>query len=49
LGVDFNRTMIALWLHGSAKVAAAAHELDIEMNKLFAEARIRQFTCVNRP
>ena len=44
LGVDFNRTLIALWLHGSAQVALAAHELDIEMNKLYAEVRTRQFT-----
>jgi hypothetical protein len=44
LGVDFNRTLIALWLHRSATVALAAHELDIEMNKLFITARSRHFT-----
>jgi hypothetical protein len=44
LGVDFNRTLIALWLHGSATVALAAHDLDIEMNKLFMTARSRRFT-----
>jgi hypothetical protein len=44
LGVDFNRTLIALWLHGSANAAVAAHELDIEMNKLFITAGSRQFT-----
>jgi len=42
-GVDFNRTLIALWLHGSANVALSAHELDIEVNKLFMIARSHQF------
>ncbi len=44
LGVAFNRTVIALWLHGSASVASAAHELDLEVNKLFMTARSRHFT-----
>jgi nucleotide-binding universal stress UspA family protein len=44
LGIDFNRTLIALWLHGSANVALSAHELDIEVNKLFMIARSRQFS-----
>jgi hypothetical protein len=48
LGLDFNRTLIGLWLHGSAKVARAAHELDIEMNKLFVTARTQQFNWGDR-
>jgi hypothetical protein len=44
LNVDFNRTLIALWLHGTVPAAKAAHQLDIELNKLFMTARSRQLT-----
>jgi hypothetical protein len=44
VAVDFNRTLIALWLHGSPTVAMAARVLDIELNKLFLTAQSRQIS-----
>jgi hypothetical protein len=44
LGAAFNRTVVAVWLHSSAPVAAAVHDLDLEVNKLFLAARSRQFS-----
>ena len=44
LGVDFNRTLIALWLHESVAVVSAGHQLDVELNKLFLAARSRKFS-----
>ena len=44
VAVDFNRTLIALWLHGSVAVATAGRVLDIELNKLFLAAQSRQIS-----
>ncbi|GAA0953523.1 hypothetical protein [Virgisporangium aurantiacum] len=44
LGAAFNRTVVAVWLHSSTPVAAAVHDLDVEVNKLFLAARSRRFT-----
>lgn len=44
LGAAFNRTVVAVWLHSSAPVAAAVHDLDIEVNKLFLAVRSRRFS-----
>jgi hypothetical protein len=44
LGVNFNRTLIALWLHASVPIVSAGHLVDVELNKLFTIARAREFT-----
>jgi hypothetical protein len=43
-GVTFNRAVVAVWLHGSAQVAIAAHEVDVALNELMITARSRRFT-----
>jgi len=43
-GVTFNRAMVAVWLHGSAQVAIAAHQVDVALNELMMTARARRFT-----
>jgi hypothetical protein len=43
-GVEFNRLVVAVWLHGSAMVSAAVREVDHEINRLFLAARTRKFT-----
>ena len=44
LGVDFNQSVVAVWFHGSPAVAAAVHEVDMEVNKLAAVARMKRYT-----
>nr|BFE61358.1 hypothetical protein GCM10020063_058840 [Dactylosporangium thailandense] len=44
LGVDFNQSVVAVWFHGSPAVATAAHEVDLEVNKLASVARLKRYT-----
>ena len=44
LAVDFNRSVVAVWFHGSAAVAAAAHLVDVKVNEMPDLARARQYT-----
>lgn len=44
LAVDFNRSVVAVWFHGTAAVAAAAHVVDVEVNKLAVVARLQKYS-----
>lgn len=44
LGVDFNQSVVAVWFHGSPRVSAAVHEVDVEVNKLAGVARLKRYT-----
>lgn len=44
LGTDFHRAIVAVWLHGSAPVAAAVREIDGEMVRMFRVALSRRFS-----
>jgi hypothetical protein len=44
LGGEFNRTIVAVWLHGSAPVATAVREIDREVLKMFRTARDARFS-----
>lgn len=44
LGVEFNRAIVAVWLHGSGPVAAAVREIDREVIKMFLAAREHRFS-----
>jgi hypothetical protein len=44
LGVDFNQSVVAVWFHGSPGVAAAVHDVDVEVNKLATVARLKKYT-----
>jgi hypothetical protein len=43
-GVEFNRSIIAVWLHGSASVIASAHEVEQAVNELYAIVRSSQLS-----
>jgi len=43
-GVDWNRTVIGVWMHGTPEAAKRARTLDHLMNDLFTTSRNRQFT-----
>lgn len=44
VGIEFNRSVVAVWFHGSPAVATGAHEVDKEVNKLAAVARLKRYT-----
>jgi hypothetical protein len=44
MGIDWNKTVVAVWLHSSPRVAAALRELDYQVDDLFLLARSRRFT-----
>lgn len=44
LAVDFNRSVVAVWFHGSAAVATAAHLVDVKVNEMPDIARGRKYT-----
>jgi hypothetical protein len=43
-GAEFNRTIIAVWLHGSKSVIASAHEVERAINDLYVTARGNHLT-----
>jgi hypothetical protein len=43
LGVEFNQSVVAVWFHGSPAVAAAVHQVDLEVNKLATVARQKRY------
>jgi hypothetical protein len=44
LAVDFNRSVVAVWFHGTAEVATAAHLVDVKVNELATVARLRKYS-----
>jgi hypothetical protein len=44
LGISFNRSVVAVWFHGTAEVAHAVHLVDAEVNKLATVARARKYS-----
>jgi len=44
LGADWNRAMVAVWLHGSEPVTGAIHNLDQELYRLLEVVRSRRLS-----
>jgi hypothetical protein len=44
LGAQWERNIVAVWLHGSESVTGAVKELDNQVNRLFLEARSTKLT-----
>lgn len=45
VGMDWNRGLISVWLHGSERVAETARQLDDAVNELFTLVRQRQLSA----
>ena len=44
VGVEWNRCMVAVWLHGSEPVVEAIRQVDRELEQLLVRVRSRRFT-----
>jgi hypothetical protein len=44
LAIDFNRSVAAVWFHGTAAVATAAHLVDVKINEMPTIARAHKYT-----
>ncbi|WP_026422132.1 hypothetical protein [Actinokineospora inagensis] len=44
LAVDFNRSVVAVWFHGTPDVATAVYQVDLKVNELAVLARQRKYS-----